>query len=161
MRHGLPSSPEEFWALYLDPEFTVQMHLEGLGSTSAEVTAQSGSPTQGLSRTLRYGQRPDAPGPVKKIFGEEIVTTETGSYDPEASAFCFTVVPGTMADKTAISGPITVEDAPEGCTKSFSLEARVKIFGVGPVVERFIEAQARRTQDQAAAFMRAALGPRR
>ena len=37
------------------------------------------------------------------------------------------------------------------------LDARVKIFGAGPIVERFIERQARETQEKSVAFMRAPL----
>ena len=66
--------PEAFWALYYDPAFTVRLHLDALGSTSAEVVSQEGDLTSGLVRTLRYGQRPNMPGPVRKIFGEEVVT---------------------------------------------------------------------------------------
>ena len=32
--------------------------------------------------------------------------------------------------------------------ETFSLEAQVKIFGAGPIVERFIESQARDVQDE-------------
>ena len=35
-------APETFWALYFDPEFAVRLHLEALGSTSAEVVSQEG-----------------------------------------------------------------------------------------------------------------------
>ena len=59
-------APEAFWALYFDPEFAVRMHLEALGSTSAEVVSQEGDLSSGLVRTLRYGQRPPMPGPVRK-----------------------------------------------------------------------------------------------
>ena len=38
------------------------------------------------------------------------------------------------------------------------LEAKVKIFGVGPIVERFIEQQAKASQEKSVAYMRAALG---
>ena len=34
----------------------------------------------------------------------------------------------------------------------------MKIFGAGPIVERFIEAQARSTQEKSVAFMRPQLG---
>ena len=76
-------APEAFWALYYDPEFAVRMHLDALGSTSAEVVSQEGDLTSGLVRTLRYGQRPNMPGPVRKIFGDEVVTTEVSTYDPD------------------------------------------------------------------------------
>ena len=150
-------TPEAFWALYYDPDFAVRLHLEGLGSTSAEVVSQEGDLSSGLVRTLRYGQRPNMPGPVRKIFGEEVVTTEVSTYDPATSTTTFTMTPGTMADKTHIDGRIALSHDGDSVTEAFSLEARVKIFGAGPVVERFIEHQARDMQDKAVAFMRGEL----
>ena len=40
---------------------------------------------------------------------------------------------------------------------SFSLEAKVKIIGIGAVVEKFIERQARDSQDKTAAYINAHL----
>ncbi|HUC04123.1 MAG TPA: DUF2505 family protein [Acidimicrobiales bacterium] len=150
-------TPDAFWRLYFDPDFVVRLHLEALGSTSAEVVSQEGDLTGGLTRTLRYGQRPNMPGPVRKIFGDEIVSTEVSTYDPTTSSTTFSLTPGTMADKTNINGLIVVAaggGGGGGAVETFSLEARVKIFGAGPVVERFIEHQARDTQDKAVAYMR-------
>lgn len=151
-------TPEEFWALYYDPAFAVRLHLECLGSTSAEVVAQEGDVSSGLVRTLRYGQRPPMPGPVRKIFGEEVITTEVSTYDPATSTTTFTMTPGTMADKTHIDGVIAFTRQGERTVETFSLEARVKIFGAGPIVERFIEAQARSMQEKSVGFMRTELG---
>jgi hypothetical protein len=150
-------APLAFWELYFDPEFAVRLHLEGLGSTSAEVLSQTGDLSTGITRVLRYGQRPNAPGPVRKIFGEEIITTETSTFDPATSTTTFTMTPGTMADKTHIDGAIALAGADGKTTETFSLEARVKIFGAGPIVERFIEHQAREIQEKSVAFMRQAL----
>jgi hypothetical protein len=147
----------EFWALYFDPAYTSRLYLDALDSTSAEVLKLDGDLESGLHRTLRYGQRPDAPGPVKKLFGEEIVTVEESAFDPTTGTSTFTVTPGTMADKTKIGGSVQVEDTPGGCHQRFDLEAKVKIFGVGPIVERFIEHQARDAQEKAAAHMRQTL----
>jgi hypothetical protein len=150
-------TPEAFWALYYDRDFALRLHLEGLGSTTAEVVSQEGDLSSGLVRTLRYGQRPSMPGPVRKIFGEEVVTTEVSTYDPATSTTTFTMTPGTMADKTHIDGRIVLSHDGDSVSEVFSLEARVKIFGAGPVVERFIEHQARDMQDKAVAFMRGEL----
>ena len=147
-------APEDFWALYYDPEFAVRLHLTALGSTSAEVLSQEGDLSSGLVRTLRYGQRPPMPGPVRKIFGEEVVTTEVSTFDPATSRTAFTMTPGTMSDKTHIDGTIALEREEGRTAETFALEARVKIFGAGPIVERFIEHQAREMQDKAVAFMR-------
>ncbi len=150
-------TPEAFWALYFDPDFAVRLHLEGLGSTSAEIVSQEGDLHNGLVRTLRYGQRPNMPGPVRKIFGEEVVTTEVSTFDPATSTATFTMTPGTMADKTHINGRIGFSTDAGTTVESFVLEAKVKIFGVGPVVERFIESQARDVQEKSVQFMRAEL----
>lgn len=158
LTYGWECSPEEFWALYFDPDFTLRMHLEALGSTSAEIVSQEGDVASGLVRTLRYGQKPNMPGPVRKIFGEEVVTTEVSTFDPAASTSTFTMTPGTMADKTHIEGLIALAVEDGGTVETFSLDARVKIFGAGPIVERFIEHQARETQGKAVEFMRAQLG---
>lgn len=153
LHYDMDCPPERFWSLYFDPDYTTRLHREALGSTSINIVEQHGDLTTGVDRTLRYGQHPDAPGPVKKLFGDEIVTTEVSTFDPGAQTSTFTVTPGTMADKTEIRGSISVEAAGDGCRQTFNLEAKVRIFGAGPVVERFIERQARATQDKAVAFM--------
>ena len=150
-------SPDEFWALYFDPEFAVRLHLESLGSTSAEIISQEGDLTHGVVRTLRYGQKPNMPGPVRKIFGEEVVTTEVSTFDPATSTTSFTMTPGTMADKTHIEGAIALTNESGSTVETFSLDARVKIFGAGPIVERFVEHQARDIQEKAVAYMRGEL----
>jgi hypothetical protein len=152
-------SPAAFWELYFDPEFAVRMHLEALGSLAAEVVSTEGDLSTGLVRTLTYAQKPNMPGPVRKIFGEEITTTEVSTFDPATSTTTFVMTPGTMADKTHLTGAIALSDAGGVTAETFSLEAKVKIFGVGPVVERFIEHQARETQEKSVVFMRAVLEP--
>jgi hypothetical protein len=157
LEYGWDCTPEQFWALYFDRDFAVRLHLEALGSTSAEIVSQEGDLTNGLVRTLRYGQRPPMPGPVRKIFGEEVVTTEVSTYDSATSTTTFTMTPGTMADKTHIDGSIAFAVNDGSTVETFTLEARVKIFGVGPVVERFVESQARAMQEKSVAFMRSEL----
>jgi hypothetical protein len=155
--YGWGCTPEAFWALYFDPEFVVRLHREALGSTSAEVVSQEGDLSSGLVRTLRYGQRPNMPGPVRKIFGEEVTTTEVSTFDPTTSTTSFTMTPGTMADKTHIGGAIALTNESGSTVETFSLDARVKIFGAGPIVERFIEHQARDMQEKAVHYMRGEL----
>jgi hypothetical protein len=156
--YGWDCTPDAFWALYFDPDFTIRLHLENLGSTSAEIVSQEGDLSSGLVRTLTYGQRPPMPGPVRKIFGEEVVTTEVSTFDPETSTTTFVMTPGTMSDKTHIEGSIEVVADGGSTLETFTLEARVKIFGAGPIVERFIEHTAREMQEKSVTFMRAELG---
>ena len=39
LTYGWDCTPKEFWALYYDPDYTVRLHLENLGSTSAEIVS--------------------------------------------------------------------------------------------------------------------------
>jgi hypothetical protein len=158
LTYGWDCTPDTFWALYYDPDFAIRLHLEALGSTSAEIVSQEGDLGSGLVRTLRYGQRPPMPGPVRKIFGEEVVTTEVSTFDPQTSTTTFVMTPGTMADKTRIDGSLVLAVEGGSTVETFSLEARVKIFGAGPIVERFVEHMAREMQEKSVAFMRAELG---
>jgi hypothetical protein len=59
-----------------------------------------------------------------------------------------------MADKTQIDGAIAFAVEDGKTVETFSLEAKVKIFGAGPIVERFIESQAREVQEKSVQFMR-------
>lgn len=158
MHHTIQCPPAEFWALYHDKAFTERLHLEGLGSTSVEILQQKGTPGKAFERRMRWGQRPDMPGPVRKIFGEEVVTTEDGAFDPATGIWSFTLVPGTMADKTKMSGTMSLTDNGDGTSdQEFTLEAKVSIFGVGGLVEKVIERQAKETQARSAAFVNAHL----
>ena len=158
LTYGWDCTPEAFWALYYDPDFTVRLHLEALGSTSADIVSQEGDLDGGLVRTLTYGQRPPMPGPVRKLFGEEVLTTEVSTFDPQTSTTSFVMTPGTMADKTRIRGSIELAVEGQSVIETFLLEAQVKIFGAGPIVERFIEHTAREMQEKSVAFMRSELG---
>ena len=129
--YGWDCTPDAFWDLYFDPGFAIRLHLEALGSTSAEVLSQEGDLSSGLVRTLRYSQRPPMPGPVRKLFGEEVVTIEVSTYDPARWTTSFTMTPGTMADKTHIDGAIVLSRESGSTVERFSIDARVKIFGAG------------------------------
>ncbi len=160
VHHTINCAPADFWALYFDPAFTRRLHLEGLGATSVEVVSEDGGAGGAVRRQLRYGQRPDAPGPVRKLFGDEVVTTEDGVFDPQAGVWRFTLTPGKLADKTTLHGTMRLTEQSAGSSdQEFTLEAKVRILGVGAIVEKFIERQARESQAKAAAFINAHLEP--
>ena len=152
-------TPEEFWALYFDPDFAVRMYLESLGSTSAEIVSQEGDLTSGLVRTLalraeaehartgaqdlRRGGRHDRGEHVRPRHLHQHLRDDPGHHGRQDGH------PRAPLPSPSWTGK-TVE--------AFNLEAKVKIFGVGPIVERFIESQARATQEKSVAFMQAQLG---
>ena len=162
VHHTIEGTPEEFWALYFDDDFTRRLHLDGLGSISVEVVDQEGAVGGPFTRTLRYGQRPDAPGPVRKLFGDEVITVEEGAFDPDTGIWTFSLTPGKLADKTTLGGTLRLTDRGDGTAdQEFTLEAKVRILGVGSIVEKFIERQAKDSQAKSVAFVNAELRARR
>ena len=157
--HTIDGPPAAFWSRYLDPAWVQGLHRDSLGSTSVDVVEQQGTYGEGpVSRTLRYGQRPDVPGPLRKLVGDEVVSTEQGSFDPAAERWTFTLTPGSLADKTTVSGSMATSDNGDGTTElTFTMEAKVKIIGVGGIAEKFIERQAREGQDKTVAHVNADL----
>jgi hypothetical protein len=148
--HTIQGTPDDFWSRYLDPDWIVGLHGTALGSTSAEVVDQQGTYGSGdVIRTLRYGQRPDVPGPLRKLVGDEVVSTEEGRYDAGAARWTFTLTPGSLADKTTVRGEMVTTDNGDGtCELAFTMEAKVKLLGVGGVAEKFIERQAKDGQER-------------
>jgi hypothetical protein len=157
--HTIDGPPAAFWSRYLDPAWVQQLHLSALGSTSADVVEQEGTYGAGpVTRTFRYGQSPDLPGPLRKLFGDEVVSTEHGTFDPQAERWTFTLTPGSLADKTRVSGSMSTKDNGDGTTElAFTMEAKVKLIGVGGIAEKFIERQAREGQDKTVAYVNADL----
>ena len=106
--YGWECTPEAFWALYFDPDFAVRLHLECLGSTSAEVLSQEGDLTR------RPGADPSLwPTTQHARTGAQDLRRRGRHHRgehlrPDVSTTTFTMTPGTMADKTHIEGAIAL-----------------------------------------------------
>lgn len=156
--YEIAGTPEQFWALYLDDEFIARHHVEAMNSTSVEIVSSAGTYPDKVERTLRYGQTPDMPAAAQKLFGKEIISTEVGAFDPDSGRWTFDITPGTMADKTKMRGEMSLADNGDGTsTQTFTLEAKVKILGVGSMIEKVIEAQVKNGQQSSVAYINDAL----
>ena len=128
--YGWDCRPEDFWALYFDADFTVLYAPRSPGVDVGRGRVPGGRP---LKRVGADGSvTGSGAGPVRKIFGEEVVTTEVSTFDPAGPTSTLAMTPGTMADKTHIEGAIALAVEDGSTVESFSLDARVKIFGAGP-----------------------------
>lgn len=153
MRHDLPCSPDRFWQAFFDPAVVDRMYREALGSTLVEIREQNGDLERGLTRVLYDEQPVDAPGPVKKLIGSSTGNLERGTWGPTAGVWTFQLEPSKLADKITIHGTIQSEPTDGGGVRVFDLEATVKIFGVGKLLESFIQSQTRQAQDATAAWL--------
>lgn len=95
----------------------------------------------------------ELPGTIKKVLGDFSSYIEDGVYNPKTRRYVVNVTPSTAADKVKTRVEVWCE--PKGdkqCERIAEIDNEVKIFGVGKVVEKFIEQQMRDTYDKAAEF---------
>ena len=93
------------------------------------------------------------PQTARKILGETTSYVEDGRFDPKSKRFTVEVIPKMGGDKIKTRVSMWVE--PRGDKKIeriVEVDNEVKVFGVGKILEAFIEKQTRSSYDQAATF---------
>jgi ligand-binding SRPBCC domain-containing protein len=155
IQHTVNCSPETFWEVYFRDDYVQRLYLEVLGNDSVKVLEQSGSPAGPMTRRLESHQKLDAPGPVRKLIGDSIAYVEVGSM--QGGHWKFRLEPSKLADKLKISGDVWLKSDGNKAGRICDMDVGVKMFGVGPVLEKFIEKQTRDSQEKAAGFTNAYL----
>mgnify|MGYP002652667698 CR=1 FL=1 len=147
VRTRINCSVERFWELYASDANTRTGALAS-GAVAVDIVERNGEFPQAFSRTIRMEHPVDAPGPVRKLLGETQTITDAGVYDPDARTWSYSVTPATLASKISIAGVIRAADNGDGTVdKVNELDVSVKIFGVGALVEKSIEAQTRKSEE--------------
>jgi Protein of unknown function (DUF2505) len=148
---------DAFWRdVFFDRTFVERMYKEALSCESVEFVTEKGDLATGFSRRLRFTQKIDAPGPVRKLFGETTTMEEEGRFESSTGRFRFVMTPDKMADKITIAGSTWLEPAGDGKVARISqLDFTVKIFGVGSLVEKFMAKQTAESLERQARFTRA------
>lgn len=154
IRHPIHASADDFWQkLFLNPEFNQALYMEKLKFTSFKIVEDRKDDNGIHHRKVVAEPKADAPGPIKKLIGDSIAYTETGTWDPKTGRYRFTVETSKMADKIKTRGEIWVEPKGEGeIERCVHMDIDVKIFGIGKMVEGFIEKSTRDSYGAAARF---------
>ncbi len=129
------------------------LYLEGLGFKNYEPIELKEEADGSKRRRFRAEPKSDAPAVVKKLVGDSLTYTETGSFDPKTKVWTYKVETSKMGDKIKIGGRYWLE--PKGDKKVdrvCEVEISVDIFGVGGVVEGFIEGQTRESYEKATSY---------
>ncbi|MEM6962825.1 MAG: DUF2505 domain-containing protein [Myxococcota bacterium] len=146
-----------FWdRTFMDPEFNRKLYLEHLGFVDYEVLEDTRAENGTLKRRVRGTPKAEAPKVIQKLVGDNTTYVEEGDYD--GSRYRFRILSGQLGDKIQISGEMWVdakgEDACERCVR---MSVQVNIFGVGKMVEGFVEKKTRESYDKGAEFTRSYL----
>ena len=108
-----------------------------------------------LERACRIGPDREVPAPVAKIIGaKRIEYTEHLDYTMGSFKGVWKTISSVLTDKVESAGTFTFEGRGNDVVRLVDGDVKVKIFGLGSVVERFIVADVERSYDQAAEFTR-------
>lgn len=154
IKHTIETDVDTFWTkLFFDADFTRAMFVEGLHFITYNVLEEVRSPNGVISKLVECAPKIELPAPARKIFGNTAGYTEIGRYDPTQRKYFADVVPKVAADKIKTTSETWVE--PRGdkrCERLVTVDTTVKVFGLGTILEGFIEQQTRDQYAKAAEF---------
>lgn len=153
LTHEIDCSPERFWELFLDPAFTREMIVDGLGFASCEIEdiQERGNKRY---RDMRVVPKIDVPAPVAKLLGPRLYYTEHGVFDEDTQVWDHHMELSVLSDRIRLGGKVRVEPLGEDrCRRTADLWTEAKIFGIGGVVERAAEKNMRDGWSKGAQWM--------
>lgn len=107
-----------------------------------------------LRRVVRISPNRDIPGPMAKVLGSsKIEYTEHTDYRMGGYQANWKTISSVLTDKVDSSGTLSFVKRGDGVARIAEGEVKVKIFGLGGVVEKFIVADVESSYAQAAEFM--------
>lgn len=149
--------PDDFWRrVHHAPEFFQALYVDHL-DFGYEVLEDD--PATGVRRTY-ITPKVDAPAAIKRVLGDSISFTENGvlKNDADGPRYDFHVVPNKLADKFHISGTLTTPLAGDVCERVCSFDIKCTIFGIGKLLEGFVQKEVERSYNDSAEFTNRYLG---
>jgi hypothetical protein len=151
IEHELQASEERFWdQIFKSEDFNRALYVEHLGFG---YDLESWNPAT-CHRRARIWPVTNIPKALANLLGGEINFVEDGTCDETARLYDFRVIPSRLADRIGIRGRVaTTALTDRTCQRTVTFEIEVRMFGVGAMIESFLEATTREQYDKNAAFI--------
>lgn len=156
-RNIFNTDADTYWSkIFFDPEYNRGVYVDTLQFKKWELVELTGE--EGTVRTRKQNLEPksDAPAVVQKLVGGSISYVEEGRFDPSSRIWTYQIRLSKLSDKVTISGKFWVE--PRGdkrIERLCDVDISVNIFGVGGVVEKFVEKETRDSYEKTTTFTNA------
>lgn len=153
LRHTIETDLDTYWGkVFFDEEYNRRLNRDALGFRQFEVVENGEKPDGTRIRRTKVLPKNEPPAVVKKLIGDA-PSLEEGSYDPKTRRYTFKITPHAMPEKIHISGSVRAEKKGERqIERIVEVDIKVSIFGVGGVMESFIEKTFKESYDQGAIF---------
>lgn len=151
-RHAMIVNADRFWELiHHSTDFLEALYIEYL---DFQYEVLEDDKETGVRRTY-ITPKVDAPKAIVKVMGDSISFTENGQLHRLESGrrYDFEVVPNKFADKIKISGNMTTNPVSDtSCERVVKFDVSCTIFGIGKLLEGFIQKEVQRSYVQSAAI---------
>jgi hypothetical protein len=154
IKHTIETDVDSFWTkLFFDTEFNRALFQDFLGFTTYRVLEEHTEPNGVIQRRVDCSPKIELPAPMRKIFGDSVGYIEVGRYEPAQHKYFVQVLPKVGGDKLKSSTEIWAEPlGDKRCERVVAVDNTVKAFGLGTLIEGFIEQQTRDLYARAADF---------
>jgi hypothetical protein len=153
IQHLFNTDEATFWEIFFDPEYNEALFAKQLRFDPYRVLEFSKNPDGSIVRRVECAPPVEIPAVARKVIGDSASYVEDGRFDPTTRRFSVEIVPKVGADKIKSRATMWVEPRGDKKIERFvDVENEVKVFGVGKVLEAFIEKQTRGIYDAASDF---------
>lgn len=145
---------ETFWAkVFFDQEYNRGLYLDELKFKRWELLELTGDPGAVRTRKTLMEPQSEAPAFLTKLVGGAIAYTEEGRFDPATKIWTYKIVTTKMSDKVSIGGKYWLEARGDKKVERFcDIDIKVDVFGVGGMVEKFLEQETRKSYVDATTY---------
>lgn len=153
-RHVMPFPPEVFWQrVHANTEFNDALYNKHLGHRY-EILVNDPVSGKWLSKMF---PKVDLPAVLAKAAAgkeEGFCLAEEGVLDKSTWTYRFKVIPSIMSDKVDVKGEMVILPHGDGhCERIVKFEIDVRAFGIGKIVEAFVEKTVLRGYDDSGEFL--------
>lgn len=154
VRHTIETDVDSFWKLFLDMSVARAM-LEDLGNPgNVEVVEERVDEGGAMHWLVEYTANVELPGFIKKLVGDGSYS-EIGCFDTVRKTYSARCVPKVNAERFSTTFEISAQSVGDGtrCERVIAVENTVKVFGLGTVVESYLERVQRDAHTRSADFL--------
>jgi hypothetical protein len=155
IQHSHAVSQDTFWNhIFFREDYNQRVYVQTLKFHRAEVLSQStDSATGAITRTMLLEPRADAPAVIQKLIGSSFHYIDEGTYDPSKHTWTYRARPSKLADKIIVEGTVSTSPAqgdPNAVVRTAHCRVKANVFGVGGIIEKFLEQSTRDSYEKIA-----------
>ena len=153
VQRRIPCNPQQFWELvHGSREFGESVHRDHLGF-GFEVLTDDKATGHWKTKVTPNLKPPEVLLKAAGGKGDGFYYVEEGHRDVVSNVYTFTITPSIFSDKVVVKGVLSlVPVGNEAVDRTVKVTIDAKIFGIGGIVETFVERSVKQSYENSAEF---------